>query len=1628
MKLHLAVALILTLFLVACGKEESPATATAPATSTTPVTSEAESKEFVVLGVTGEAADSQPAISVRFSRPLAQAQDLSQYMKVTDSTGKPVDGSWVNDLGDRLVRFPHVKAQEKFKVEILPGIVSESGESLKQGLTQEIEAVDLPPAAGFASQGSVLPSQGTDGLPILTVNIAEVDVEFFRVKDSSVARFLSEYQGGGRRGYWDLSRLRRIADSVYLNRFVVDAAPNERKRTHLPVHQIKELNAAGLYFAVLKPVGSFEGEFQTTYFVRTDIGVHTRVHLGKLMVITRSLATGEALGGIDISILDSDGVSVVAAVTNSDGQVEVDYRISTKHVLVAKRGDQTSLLPFNQPALDLSEFDVGGSTAGDISMFLWSGRDLYRPLETLRVAALLRDFDGKPLAGKQPLFAVLKQPDGRPFATAQLSAGDDGYYLFERAMTADVPTGRWRLEVSPDPAGVSAVHGFDLRIEEFLPERLKLNIDSTQARLAPGDALDISVEGGYLYGAPASGNRFSAQLTFAVDATPVESVKGYFFGDPVEPPSSEPVDAFDVSLDEQGKLSTSVPIELAKVNGPIAVSLIGSLYESGGRPITRVLKRTIWPADALVGIRPLFDPENLSANQEAGFEVLKVSADGSRQSAAGLKVKLIREDRDYIWNYDNSLGWRVDFTQRFVEVEERALDLAGDAPGKIAFDVKWGPYRIEVLDPATGLTTRLPFTAGWNFDDDNRGPDARPDKVKLALDKSSYRAGDRVVLSVTPPNAESSPGLLLVESDRLLQSVEFEARPGATIKLDIDPSWERHDVYLTALVFRPGTAKDKITPSRAVGIVHLPIDRAERTLAVEIQAPQTMRPNQELSVSIAALSLAGKSAHVTVSAVDLGIINITRFAVPDAVKHFFGKRRYAVEAFDLYGRIIEALAGERARLKFGGDMALPGLPQTRRPTAKVLTVDLYSGPVKLDAQGKATIKLAVPDFNGALRVSALVYAGDQYGSASAETLVRAPLVAEVSTPRVMAPGDAGVLTLDLQNLSGARQSVNIQFEADSPISIGDAQRSVVLEDNARTSLRFPLTALGDQGVGKFRLRATGGEIALDRSFEINVRSANTPERRSRVLQLTGPGSTDLGVSTRGLLPSTVRSRVSASTRVPLSIGRLVGDLLDYPYGCIEQTTSKGYPFVLLDDAGTKALGMSPIAAAKRQTNVAFAIDRIASMQLENGHFAFWPGSGDYSDPQITPYVVEFLQDAEAAGFKVPAKVLQKSLERLREDLLSGGAVLWERAWGDGAGHVRLSFNAHAGMVLARVNQAPLGTLRNVFDNSKAEARGPLALMRLAVALKLAGDATRAQAAASLALGEKYQRTDEFWGDYFTAIGDRAGALALAVQHGFLTDQSRARVLELGQEAQTRRYLGTHDTLSLLKLAKSISGTGGKLSGKLVIGGIDEGFDTSGWFSRDLVIEDLNAGAQLDVSTTGNYFLVQDTVGVPLANPAPSSNGVSIVSKWYRHDGKAFTGDTLKEGEGLVIHLKVRATERLADAIVIGPLPGGLEIENLNLMDTKQLANMVVAGTNLDEWRSYSANVRYQEYREDRYVGAISADAGAEVDLYYLVRAVSPGEYGVPAAYVEDMYRPTTRGVAATPLARLKVVSPGAATP
>ena len=1030
----------------------------------------------------------------------------------------------------------------------------------------------------------------------------------------------------------------------------------------------------------------------------------------------------------------------------------------------------------------------------------------------------------------------------------------------------------------------------------------------------------------------------------------------------------------------------------------------------------------LWPANALVGVRPLFDDkEGADANSNARFEVVRVDAAGKPQPAKGLKVTLVREHRDYHWNYDEDDGWDYDFTQRFENLEVKAIDIGATA-AKVDYPVEWGGYRLEVFDPATGLTTRYPFNAGWSWDDENRGLDARPDKVKIALDKTGYKAGDTLKVTVTPPHP--GKGLLMVESDRMLYVQAIEAKPGSSFEIPVTQDWERHDVYVTALVFRGGSVPSKITPARAVGVAHVPMDRSARRVSVGLVAPQQMRPQQDLPVTVSVPQLAGKQAFVTVSAVDVGILNITRFPVPDANKQFFAQRRLGVDAYDIYGRVIESFEGDTAKIRFGGDMALAALPQARRPTSRVQTVDLFSGPVQLDARGNARVKLKVPDFNGTLRVSALVYSDGQYGNKDRETLVRAPIVAEASLPRVLAPGDKSTVTLDVQNFTGSPGDFKVQVDGIGPLSIAQSARAAKLGKDAKTTLSFPITAGEGYTTAQVRVRVDGGGFKVDRKYDLPVRAGWPSVLRSQTRVLDAMAPVELGSGfADGLMAGSANARMMVSALPPIPFASALQGALDYPYGCAEQTASKGYAALELDDATARMLGVEGLDAKKRRERMEGAFGRLASMQVSSGHFSMW-GDDGYVNPGLTPYIVEFLLDAKEGGFAVPDAVLQKALNRLSEDLLSGGAQFYGF---DSREHLKFASQAYSGYVLARVNRAPLGTLRALYDNERGKSLTGLPLVHLGIALSLQGDKKRGEKA----IADGFVKTGDrpgYLGDYGSRIRDDALMIALVHERKLGKPGYEARSVALGRELDARRnsgwmYLSTQEQIALARLGKALMVDQKKLvSGTYSVGGESEEVAATRIFGRGFDYATLAKGVRFVPKGQPPLFASLEVAGIPRNAPAFDNKQIGIERKYYTTDGKEWKGSSLKEGDALIVRVSITPNVGMPDALFTDLLPAGLEIENFNLGDAKQWADVVVDGIGISD-RSSSADVKHEEFRDDRYVAALKLDRGQAAKVFYLVRAVTPGTYTVPSPLVEDMYRPDIRGVGKSTPATITVVQP-----
>ncbi|RYE62005.1 MAG: hypothetical protein EOO83_06235, partial [Oxalobacteraceae bacterium] len=369
----------------------------------------------------------------------------------------------------------------------------------------------------------------------------------------------------------------------------------------------------------------------------------------------------------------------------------------------------------------------------------------------------------------------------------------------------------------------------------------------------------------------------------------------------------------------------------------------------------------------------------------------------AKQAMKGLPWKLVKVEQDYQW-YREGSSWRYEPITRTKQVSNGSVDVTADG-GRISVPVAWGRYRLEVETvDAGGPASSAEFDAGWFV---TATSTETPDALEIALDKPSYKVGDTAKLKVSSRYAGE---LMIFAGSEQLIAVKTASLPetGGEIAIPVTAEWGAGS-YVTATLYRPGAARENRMPMRAIGITWLKVDPEARDLAVAITAPDKTLPCQPLEIALAVTGAgANEEAYVTVAAVDVGILNLTRYEPPAPDDWYFGQRRLGLEIRDIYGRLIDGSLGATGRLRTGGDggsMALQASP----PKEKL--VAFFSGPVKLDAEGKANVSFDIPQFNGTARVMAVAWSKSGVGHGVKDVIIRDPIVVTASLPRFLAPGD-----------------------------------------------------------------------------------------------------------------------------------------------------------------------------------------------------------------------------------------------------------------------------------------------------------------------------------------------------------------------------------------------------------------------------------------------------------------------------------------------------------------------------------------------------------------------------------------------------------------------------------------------
>ncbi len=1565
---------------------------------------------FRLLDYTVEQDAAQPRVCLQFSEGLQRGQDLARFVAVDGADAQAIA------VEARQLCVEGLSHGKRYQVLVRAGLPSEVGETLDRPAELAIYVRDRSPGVRFTGRSYVLPSRGQSGIPIVSINTDAVSVEVYRIGDRSLASALTDGTLQQQLSPYELEQMRETTGArIYAGELTVANRLNEEVTTAVPVGEAVPELKPGVYAMVARPTGARDeyGALATQWFIVSDLGLTTFSGDDGIHAFVRSLATTAPVKDASVRLVARNNEVLGTSRSDAQGYVHFEAGLSRGEgglapaLLVAEgaSGDY-AFLDLTTAAFDLTDRGVKGREApGPIDGFLFSERGVYRPGEEVHLTALVRDRAGR--ASGVPTTLIVARPDGVEHRRIPLTSEEIGGRVATLPLPAAAMTGTWRARLHADPMADPLASAAFL-VEDFVPERLALEIEPVTKVLAPDERGTIRIAGRYLYGAPAANLAVEGDIVVRPTDDGLDELPGYSFGlaDETVSPVRQALEGLP-STDAQGRAELGVVLPaIPRTSRPLEAELMLRLREPGGRTIERSVALPVHLDAPRVGLKPLFDGLQIGEGQTAEFDVIVLDRDNRRVAAKAARWELVRLEQRWQW-YSRDGYWTYEPVTLTRKVGGGVLDVGGDEPARIAAKVDWGRYRLEVSAPeAGGAVSSVVFSAGWYADEGAESPEM----LEVALDKPTYNAGDTARLRIV--SRQGGRALVAVLGAGLLASREVELPAGGgEVAIPVESTWGP-GAYIAAMLYRPLDEKAKRMPGRAIGVKWLPIDQSPRTLSVALGVPQQMRSGRTLTVPVKLGNLAaGEEARVTVAAVDVGVLNLTRYEAPAPEAWFHGQRRLGAEIRDFYGRLIDGMRADRGALRSGGDES-GGLTMDGSPPSEA-TVALFSGIVKVAADGAASVAFEIPEFSGTVRVMAVAWSAGKLGHGTADVVVRDPVVMLASGPRFLTLGDEARLEVDLHNVDGVPGPLSLTVAQEDPAGARSTvhRRELALAADARQVERFRIKP---QEVGRFAYDITvsgAGGLALARRLVLDVKPPAGDIRRVTVAKLPPQGSVTLGPDLLAdLIPGLASVSVSVGPAAGLDVPGLLAQLDRYPYGCAEQTTSRALPLLYANELAVQS-GLSRDAGLKER--IEKAVERVFEMQDSSGAFGVWgPGDGDM---WLTSYVTEFLTRAREQGFAVKPQAFAQALDRLQNFV--GYAQDFERG-----GESR----AYALYVLARNGRAPIGEVRYWADTRLERFATPLAKAQLAAALAMLGDRERAETVFRQALVSLAGTEDADRPDFGSALRDRAALVALAAETRTVREDAGRLAASLAEAHAVRAQTSTQEQAWLLLAARALADQGRDT--RLSVNGAPH----QGAYNRSLTAAELQGGA-LVIRNDGDAAVdaVISVIGAALRPEPPVARHLRIERAFYTLDGKpvALEGaGRLRQTDRLVVVLKVEADTAGGRMLVVDRLPAGLEIENPRLVDSADLKAF--------DWLRTSKQPEHTEFRDDRFVAAFdlsgrsgrndgedsddAAAPAASVTVAYMVRAVTPGSYVHPAATVEDMYRPER--FARTAAGRLEVTA------
>lgn len=1383
----------------------------------------------------------------------------------------------------------------------------------------------------------------------------------------------------------------------------------------------------------------------------TDLGVLLKVGTSSGLVWVTSLATGAPVAGAKVTVLTPQGKVVhtgtsdargVAMIPGSalmkkqtsandtgpsdsgdfEGEGDWDsYRSQRMFAVVEKAGD-TAVVDGNWAnGIQIWNFGFPEERRGGkvvLRGFIQSDRGLYRPGEGVHFKGLIREITaGRPPrvpARRAPVAYTVEDSRGQVVTTGSAPMSAFGGFAFDFQLSSEATVGDYY--VSATSAGQLFRERFS--VEEFRPATFEVKAKAVTADPRPGDKLTFAVDARYLFGAPVADakvewslQRRSHRLRFKGydEYTFSSSPTDYWWYEP-EDDYGEQIGDGEAVTDAQGRIEISARDAAtgssgSGVTGPQDYIFRANVTDESDQTMGKSIVLEAHQASMYFG---LHTQEYVQAvGMPFGVNLVALRPNGTRAGATA-KLSFIRTVQDCSWNdvgprsYSSCKG-----SEKVMFERDLTIAAAGSTVERI-YPTEPGDYVVQVVgkdDRGQPVVTRSSLwvigkgEAFWSGDEGAR--------MGLIASKPSYRPGDTARL-VAQANLKKPTALVTIERDGILDARVLQlGSPSEGIELPIAEGWAPNVFASVAMVSGRQGAGDRNRPQFKMGMVELKVNAETRQLQVAVELERdNVKPGEPVS-GLVRVTQGGKpvSAEVAVSAADEGILQLITYQTPNPMKTFYATWGLGVDSGTNLNRLARLADPQAGDPDEGGDTKAK---EGQRVRSKFVSSAYWAPALVTDARGEAKFSFVAPDNLTAFRIMAVAAdLGDQFGAGEKRLTIAKPLMAQPVLPRFLRSDDVASIGVLVHNHTGAAGTATVTAEG----------RGVTLDKTSAT------VAVPAGGSARVRFTAkTGEDAAVALSFAValgNERDAvavSVPIGKPRVSQTQTLVATKLdgggvwnGTLPRGagVLPKESELAITLDRTGMSDLAPSLRYLVEYPYGCLEQTLSKTVPLVAAKELAG-ALGNAELDGVRVQAFLKAGVAKVIRHQQGDGHFSLWPQSNTY--PHLTALALWGLGEAQKGGLQVPDEVFVQGLAALTSWAQKPGILAPN---GDGATLAMTAFLlADRGKPDAGLN-ARLYALRGELPRwgqafllrALAKSKAPRQQVAEVVALLTAGVEIKDGKAL---LHEKSGNES-----YYMSSDVRASAMALAALLEVAPGDSLVAPLAAGLKAARNaagQWRNTEDNLwGLVALASYAKAAGaGSSTATVTVGGqvVAKKTVTGGQTAVIKATLDTLKGDAIKIALDGSGFVTARVTEVKKDGGAAQAHGFTVKREYTDLDDKPIT--KVAAGALLKVRVFVDVDKDQSWVAVVDPLPAGLEVVN-----PKLAAGGVNAGNATDEngKRRWWEEITWdnQELRDDRVQWFADRVRAGHYVLTYQARATTDGTFLVLPAHAEAMYEPEISG-------------------